>query len=163
MVKQMIYRNLKYVYLVIIAILLIILAFKSCGNKVITTNNEPIKARIVYLNRKADSTKVAANVSEVTRIKYVTKWRAAIHDTIYKPCEELIIICDSIISIDSTQISQLRQVITLSDSIILNQKIIIHNNSLDAICLKKSIRKQRRHKNLALIGLGVITVLSVVK
>jgi len=161
----MIYRNLKYFYLVIIAILLIILAFKSCGKQPQKfTNSELPKSRIVYVTKKKDSTNVAANVSEVVRVKYVTKWRTKLKDTIiYKECEELIIICDSIIKIDSTQISQLRQVITLSDSIILNQKIIIHNDSLDAICLKKAIRKQRRHKNLALIGLGVITALSVVK
>jgi len=161
----MIYRNLKYFYLVIIAILLIILAFKSCKQDCIvpyhTVSN---KANIKKLEVKKVAEQVKANKSDSVRTKYVIKWRTKLHDTtIYKPCDSLIIICNEIILIDSTEISQLRHVINFSDSIILNQKIIIHNDSLDAICLKKSIRKQRRQKNLALLGLGVITALSVVK
>jgi hypothetical protein len=65
-------------------------------------------------------------------------------------------ICDSITTTDSTQLSQLRQVITLSDSIILQQKVIIHNDSIDKVCLTKWGKKQRRQKNLALLGLGVL-------
>lgn len=124
------------------------------------TNSELIKTNIKKLTVKKDSVKVEANKTDSIRTKIVIKWRAAKHDTIYKECKELIVICDSIISVDSTQISQLRQVITLSDSIIDNQKIIIYN---DKIALTKWGKKQRRQKNLAFLGLGVLGGMLLIK
>lgn len=159
MIKQLKY----YIPYIIILILLIILMAKGC-DKPKPINSEPIKTNIKKLEVKRKEVKVNAELSEVIRIKYVTKWRLKIKDSIvYKPCEELIIICDSIITTDSTQLSQLRQVITLSDSIILNQKIIIHNDSIDKVCLTKWGKKQRRQKNLALLGLGVLGGVLIVK
>lgn len=161
----MMYRNLKYFYIVIIAILLIILAFKSCNNKPIEVhNNEPLKTKVKTLTIKKDSSNVAANKSDSTRIKYVIKWRTKLHDTIiYKPCEELILICDSIIIVDSTEISQLKQVINFSDSIITTQKVMLYNDSLDLLAAQKLQRKTKRQRNLALLGLGVVGGVLIVK
>lgn len=154
----------KYIPYIIILILTISLWFKCCNDKPKKfTNSELIKTNIKKLTVKKDSVKVEANKTDSIRTKIVIKWRAAKHDTIYKECKELIIICDSIISVDSTQISQLRHVITLSDSIIDNQKIIIHNDSIDKIALTKWGKKQRRQKNLALLGLGVLGGMFLVK
>ena len=153
----------KYIPYVIILILAISLWFKGCNNKVALSDNTTIKTNIKKLTVKKDSVKVEANKTDSIRTKIVIKWRAAKHDTVYKECKELIIICDSIISVDSTQISQLRQVITLSDSIIDNQKIIIHNDSIDKIALTKWGKKQRRQKNLAFLGLGVLGGVLLVK
>ena len=153
----------KYIPYVIILILAICLWFKGCGDKVALSDNTPIKSNIKKLTVKKDSVKLAANKTDSIRTKIVIKWRAAKHDTIYKECKELIVICDSIIKIDSTQISQLRQVITLSDSIIDNQKIIIHNDSIDKIALTKWGKKQRRQKNLAFLGLGVLGGMLLIK
>lgn len=160
MIKQIKY----YIPYIIILILAICLWFKGCNGKPQKfTNSELIKTNIKKLTVKKDSVKVEANKTDSIRTKIVIKWRAAKHDTIYKECKELIVICDSIIKIDSTQISQLRQVITLSDSIILNQKIIIYNDSIDKIALTKWGKKQRRQKNLALLGLGVLGGVLIVK
>ena len=154
----------KFIPYVIILILAISLWFKGCNGKPQKfTNSELIKTNIKKLTVKKDSVKVEANKTDSIRTKIVIKWRAAKHDTIYKECKELIVICDSIIKIDSTQISQLRQVITLSDSIIDNQKIIIHNDSIDKIALTKWGKKQRRQKNLAFLGLGVLGGVLIVK
>lgn len=152
-----------YIPYIIILILLIILMAKGC-NKPKPINVEPIKTSIKKLEVKRKEVKVNAELSEVIRIKYITKWRLKIKDTvIYKPCEELILICDTVIQKDSLEIEQLRQVITLSDSIILNQKIIIHNDSIDKVCLNKWGKKQRRQKNLAFLGLGVLGGVLIVK
>jgi len=143
----MINRLLKNWQLIIIAILLIILAFKSCGNKGCAkgTNSEPIKTNIKKLEVKKDSTNVAANKSDSIRTKYVIKWRTKLHDTIiYKPCDSLIIICNDIILIDSTEISQLKQVINYSDRIVTNQKIMLYNDSLYIKRLQDSIPKVKR-------------------
>ena len=154
----------KYIPYVAILILAICLWFKGCNGKPQKfTNSELIKTNIKKLTVKKDSVKVEANKTDSIRTKIVIKWRAAKHDTIYKECKELIVICDSIIKIDSTQISQLRQVITLSDSIIDNQKIIIYNDSIDKIALTKWGKKQRRQKNLAFLGLGVLGGMLILK
>lgn len=154
----------KFIPYIIILILAISLWFKGCNGKPQKfTNSELIKTNIKKLTVKKDSVKVEANKTDSIRTKIVIKWRAAKHDTIYKECKELIVICDSIISVDSTQISQLRQVITLSDSIILNQKVIIHNDSIDKVSLTKWGKKQRRQKNLAFLGLGVLGGVLIVK
>ena len=154
----------KFIPYIIILILAICLWFKGCNGKPQKfTNSELIKTNIKKLTVKKDSVKVEANKTDSIRTKIVIKWRAAKHDTIYKECKELIVICDSIIKIDSTQISQLRQVITLSDSIIDNQKIIIYNDSIDKIALTKWGKKQRRQKNLALLGLGVLGGVLLIK
>ena len=157
--------QLKYFYPFIIGVLLFIILFQFCNKpKQIEHNNAPIKTNIKKLEVKKVAEQVKANKTDSIRIKYVTKWRLKIKDSIvYKPCEELIIICDSIITTDSTQLSQLRKVITLSDSIILNQKIITHNDSIDKVCLTKWGKKQRRQKNLALLGLGVLGGVLLVK
>ena len=153
----------KYIPYVAILILALCLLFKGCNDTPIVNNNTTIKTNIKKLTVKKDSVKVEANKTDSIRTKIVIKWRAAKHDTIYKECKELIVICDSIITTDSTQISQLRNVITLSDSIIINQKIIIYNDSVRQISLNKQIRKQRRQKNLALLGLGVLGGMLLVK
>jgi hypothetical protein len=154
----------KYIPYFVILILALCLWFKGCNDKPQKfTNSELIKTNIKKLKVKKDSVKVEANKTDSIRTKIVIKWRAAKHDTIYKECKELIVICDSIISVDSTHISQLRQVITLSDSIIDNQKIIIHNDSIDKIALIKWGKKQRRQKNLALLGLILVGTSAVLK
>jgi len=153
----------KYIPYVAILILAICLWFKGCNDTSIVKDNTTIKTNIKKLTVKKDSVKVEANKTDSIRTKIVIKWRAAKHDTIYKECKELIVICDSIITTDSTQISQLRHVITLSDSIIINQKIIIYNDSVRQISLNKQIRKQRRQKNLAFLGLGVLGGMLLIK
>lgn len=164
----MIYQNLKYFYLAIIAVLICIIVFNKCNSVVkdsfTTEQNDSLKTVNVILTEKKDSVKVAANKSDSIRVKFIVKWRTKLHDTtIYKPCEELIVICDSIILVDSTEISQLKQVINYSDSIILNQKVMLYNDSLDLLAAKKYGKKQRRQKNLALLGLGVLGGVLLVK
>ena len=152
-----------YVPYIIILILLIILMAKGC-NKPKPINSEPIKTSIKKLEFKKVVEQVKANKSDSVRTKYVIKWRTKLHDTtIIKPCEELILICDTIIKTDSTEISQLKHVNLLNDSIILNQKIIIYNDSIDKVCLTKWGKKQRRQKILTLIGIGIIGGLSIVR
>jgi len=158
MIKQIKY----YIPYIIILVLAICLWFKGC-DKPKPINVEPIKNNIKKLEVKKATEQVKANKSDSVRTKYVIKWRKAIHDTLYLPADSLILICNDIITVDSTQISQLKQVITLSDSIILNQKIIIYNDSVRQISLNKQIRKQRRQKNLALLGLGVLGGMLLVK
>jgi hypothetical protein len=153
----------KYIPYVAILILAICLWFKGCNDTSIVKDNTTIKTNIKKLTVKKDSVKVEANKTDSIRTKIVIKWRAAKHDTIYKECKELIVICDSIITTDSTQISQLRHVITLSDSIIIKQKIIIYNDSVRQISLNKQIRKQRRQKNLAFLGLILVGTSAVLK
>lgn len=153
-----------YIPYIIILILTICLWFKGCGDKPIEHNNAPIKTNIKKLEVKKVATQIAANKIDSIVTKVIIRWRNKTRDSIvYRPCEELILICDTIIKEDSLQITQLRQVIMLSDSIILNQKIIIHNDSIDKVCLTKYGKKQRRQKNLALLGLGVLGGVLIVK
>lgn len=155
-----------YIPWAIILILAICLWFKGCSvsKEILHTDNATIKTNIKKLTIKKDSVKVEANKTDSIRTIYVLKWRTKIHDSIiYKECKELIIICDSIITVDSTQISQLRQVNLLNDSIITDYKVIHYNDSIDIKYLTKWGKKQRRQKTLALIGLGIISGLSIVR
>lgn len=159
MIKQIKY----YIPYIIILILAVCLCFKGC-NKVALSDNKPIRTNIKKLTVKKDSVKIEANKTDSIRIKYVTKWRLKIKDSIvYKPCEELIIICDSIITVDSTQISQLRHVNLLNDSIITDYKVMHYNDSIDKVCLTKWGKKQRRQKNLAILGIGILGGVLLVK
>jgi len=152
-----------YIPYIIILVLALCLWLKGC-DKPKPINSDPVKTNIKKLEAKKSTNQIAANKSDSIVTKVIIRWRTKIKDsTVYVPCEELILICDTIIKEDSLQISQLRQVITLSDSIINEQKVIIYNDSIDKVCLTKWGKKQRRQKNLALLGLGVLCVLSVVK
>lgn len=155
----------KYFPYFIILILTCWLFAKGCNSA--PQFSEPrivFKDRIIKLTQQSDSTKAIANKQDTVRTKLIVKWRTKTKDSVvYKPCEELILICDSIIVVDSSQIASLRQVIKIDSSIIATQKIMLHSDSLDIKCLQKSIRKHKRQKVLIAGSLGVLLGLAVIR
>jgi hypothetical protein len=151
-------------YLIILILVWWLLA-KGCKEKPLSFSEPRIvfKDRIITLVNESDSTKSEVKKQDVIRIKQVIKWRDRVHDTVFKECEELILICDTIIKIDSTQISTLKHVVTLSDSIIATQKIMLRNDSLDITGLKKSLKKQKRKTGLAVTGLIIVGAAAILK
>lgn len=164
-IKEMIKEQLKhYVPFIIIGILLILLCFKQCNvTQPIQHNNEPIKKDIKALEVKKAAEQFKANKTDTIRLKGIDRWHKAKTDTLYLPCKDIIALADTIILIDSTEISQLRQINLFNDSIITDQKILLYNDSLDILALKKYCKQQKRQKNIALLGLGVLGGILLVK
>lgn len=167
MVKETIYRNLKYFYLVIIAILVIIIIFLRNCNPKKAEYTEPLKAEVAKLEVKKDSVNKQIVKQDSVRVKTIIKWRYLKADTAWLPCElkltEVINTCDTIILIDSIEIASLKLVNLIDNDIIKDQKIMLKNDSIYQISLNKQIRKERRQKRLALLGLGILSVGLLVK
>lgn len=160
-------RNIKYYipFILVSIILIIVLFWKGCKEP------EPLyskprtveKIKIVKWNKQEDSTKTQVKKQDSVRVKYIVKWRELKADTVYKECQELIVTCDTLIKVDSTEIASLKHVVSISDSIIKDQKLMLHNDSLDIFCLKKQIKKHRRQKALLATGLIVVGAGAVLK
>jgi len=137
---------------------------KTCTKpKEVLVPRDIYRDRIIKLNNSKDSTKQEVKKQDVARVKIIVKWRTKIADTIYKPCDSLVLICNEIITVDSTEISSLKHLNQINDSIINTQKIMLRDDSLDKICLKKQIQKQKRQKALAITGLIIVGSTAVLK
>ena len=106
-----------------------------------------------------DSIITHVKTKDVIRTKYVDKYHI-IHDSL--PCEEVLTLCDTIIKIDSTLISSLKQVVSV-DSIIISKQQAIHGmDSITIQDLHRDLRRQKRRTKLAtimaVIGFGLAAV-----
>ena len=150
-------------YLIILILAWVLLA-KGCKEPEIRYERRFIeKIKIVKWEKDKDSTKFDVKKRDTVITKIVLRWRDRKADTVFKPCEELILICDSVIVVDSSQIASLKHLNELNDSIISQQKIMLYNDSIDANCFRKEIRRQKRQKALAITGLILVGGAAIVK
>lgn len=148
---------------ILLAIILTVIIVRSCSKPDLSFT-EPryiIKKELVELNKQSDSTKQEVKKQDLIRIKYVVKWREIKSDTIFKECQELILICDTILKVDSSEIASLKALNKIDSNIITTQKIMLQNDSLDLNCYKKKLKKNKRQKALLFTGL-IITAGSAI-
>jgi hypothetical protein len=150
----------KWIAVILVLIVsVIVLSLSKCGSPdPVNFNTIEKKEVIVKQKRIADSLDRRSDISDSIRIVYVTRWRKTKVriDTI--PCPEaladVLILTDSIIQIDSTQISQLNAEIFLKDLVIANQDTLLKIDSVTIRQKDKKIKRLKRQRNLA-VGVGV--------
>ncbi len=132
-------------YLLVIIVTVIIL--KSCqSDTVVYSKPTVIYKKIIKWEKQVDSTKAQVKKDDSVHTKLIIKWRIKAADTIYKVCDSLIIVCNDIITVDSTEINSLKHINNLQDSIITDQKVSHYNDSLEIKGLKKEIKRQKWQK-----------------
>lgn len=145
------------IIIVILTLCVIILCFNKCGNypeipdnsvkpiKIYKVKKDSIRDRIVYKDR--------------WRVKYVEKYRYFKHKVDSVPCpealNEVLILTDSIIKVDSSLICSLKSELLIDGLIISNQDSLITQDSVKIAGLEKSIKKHKRQKNF--ITLAALT------
>lgn len=127
----------------------------------------PLKEVIKEQKLEKDTAHQIAVKAVETVTVYVTKWRTLKPKLDSIPCpealNEVMILTDSIVKVDSTAIKALQDEILIGNVIIKNQDSVIKMDSANLVLKDKQIRKLKRHRVL-LIGIaGALGVLSVVK
>lgn len=145
--------------LILIGVILA-LCLPKCSSEPIVINNNPIKATVQKQKLKADSLDKASDKTDLVRIVYVTKWRTLKPKLDSIPCPEalaeVIVLTDSIIMVDSTQISELNAELFVKDLIIAGQDTIIKNDSIALKKLTKKLKWQKVKTKAVAVGMGVL-------
>lgn len=109
--------------------------------------------------RIADSLDKRSDITDSIRIVYVERWHKIKGRVDTIPCPEalaeVIVLTDSIITVDSTLISQLNGELFIKDLIIANQDTLLRIDSATIRKKDKSIRKLKRQRNIA-AGVGLL-------
>lgn len=132
----------------LVAIILTIVIMKSCKNEAEPLYSKPrivIKKEIVELTKSVDSTKAIVKGIDSVRVKTIVKWRIKT-DTVHEACDTLVLICNEIIKIDSSEIASLKHITLLQDSIIDNQKELLKQDSTAIKHLTKANKKLKWQK-----------------
>lgn len=151
-----------------VVFLIVFSQFKSCGEtEPVNTDMESKKEKIRKDKIKADSLDKASDKTDSVRIVYVTKWRTLKPKLDSIPCpealSEVILLTDSIIIVDSTQISELNAELFVKDAIIANQDTLISVDSITIRKLTKQLKRQKAKTKLAWIVAGVLGGVALVK
>ena len=150
-----------------VAILVVcLLLFDKCQNKgeVITHNGtDSLKQVIASQTRVKDSLLIAVKKKDTLRVEVVKRYKVLKHDTIYANiCAPIIKLCDSIILVDSSLITDLKNVIKVDSGIIANYKKVAETDSITIVGLNIEVRKHKKHKRWligGIIGVGIIAAL----
>ena len=155
----------KYFFLACIFILGFVLSRVTSCEHPIVIGQDTLKKEIKKETLLRDSIKDKVAKQDKERIVYLDRWHKAKHDTLFLPCDsalkQIINICDTILSKDSTEISDLKKVVSLDSLIIGNYQRIAHNDSLAIVGLNKALRKQKRRTKLVAVGMGALLGVSL--
>jgi hypothetical protein len=150
-----------------VAILVVcLLLFDKCNSKgeVITYNGtDSLKQVIVEQTRVKDSLLIAVKKKDTLRVEVIKRYKVLKHDTIYANiCAPIIKLCDSIILVDSSLITDLKHVIKVDSVIITNYKKVAEIDSNTIVGLNNEVKKHKKHKRWligGIIGVGIIAAL----
>lgn len=131
------------------------------------SNKEKIKENIREGIKRGDSIKGVIKKNDSVRIEYVIKWRKLKADTVKIPCDSMLAkvihTCDTIITIDSTEISNLKKVVS-NDSIVIKDLFsVVRIDSIEIVRLNKAVKKERRRKRWALVLAGALGIGLIIK
>lgn len=152
---------MKYTIPFLIAIIIFLL-FKQCqpdnDSKFNENKIDSLKQRIDTLK----SVKVILKDTVIYKEKVVYKWRDRYHEVRHDsliPCEEKLIICDTLIQADSSLIKSLKDVIVIDSCIISTQSIVINT---DSVLIKQQKKQLRKQKILTITGYALSALVVVV-
>lgn len=158
--------NKQMVVLAVAILVVCLLLFDKCQNKgeVITHNGtDSLKQVIASQTRVKDSLLIAVKKKDTLRVEVVKRYKVLKHDTIYANiCAPIIKLCDSIILVDSSLITDLKNVIKVDSGIIANYKKVAETDSITIVGLNIEVRKHKKHKRWligGIIGVGIIAAL----
>lgn len=158
--------NKQMVVLAVAILVVCLLLFDKCQNKgeVITYNGtDSLKQVIVEQTRVKDSLLIAVKKKDTLRVEIIKKYKVLKHDTIYSNiCAPIIKLCDSIILVDSSLITDLKHVVKVDSGIIANYKKVAEVDSNTIVGLNIEVKKHKKHKRWligGIIGVGIIAVL----
>jgi hypothetical protein len=117
---------------------------------------------IAIEKQKADSVRTIIVYRDSIRTKVVTKWKEIRYDSLI-PCETKLLICDTVIKVDSTLIRELKTTIKIDSCIIEGQDKLIRADSLTIKDLIKTVKKEKRKRRLITVIAIVIAGLGIAK
>lgn len=138
----------------------------KCEGKPIPVT-EPLKAKVQAEIKSRDSAKKEVVKTDSARVKTKKKWDAIKSNPGKLPCDSQLVkvvhICDTLITVDSTEIAQLKAVILKDSLIISDYQNIIKSDSAQIQGLKKEVRKERFWKKFFQVITGAALIFGVVK
>ena len=149
--------QIKHTIPYILAIIILIVLYKSCDNKVITHDNKSqVKKTIDSLHDEIIMLKLLERSSDSVRIITKYKYRT-LHDTI--PCEIKLVYCDSVIYRDSISIVYKDSILSKYDSLFPKYQLLAKIDSLTIDSLSRSHKKFWKGFK---VGLGTGYVLGLI-
>lgn len=152
---------MKYTIPFLIAIIIFLL-FKQCEpdneGKFNENKTDSLKQRIDTLNNFQSKLKDTIIYKEKVVYKWRNKYNETRHDSLM-PCEEKLIICDTLIQADSSLIKSLKDVIIIDSCIISTQSIVIKT---DSVLIKQQKKQLRKQKILTITGYALSALVVVV-
>ena len=152
---------MKYTIPFLIAIIILLL-FKQCQpdneGKFNENKIDSLKQRIDALNGTQKQLKDTVIYKEKIVYKYRDRYHETRHDSLM-PCEEKLIICDTLIQADSSLIKSLKDVIIIDSCIISTQSIVIKT---DSVLIKQQKKQLRKQKILTITGYALSALVVVV-
>ena len=156
------------VLIFILVIAVIVLSLSKCENpEPININAIEKKGVIGKQKRIADSLDKRSDITDSIRIVYVERWHKIKGRVDTIPCPEalaeVIVLTDSIITVDSTLISQLNGELFIKDLIIANQDTLIKKDSVRIASQEKKIRKLKFWNRLFKVTTVIAVAAAAVK
>ena len=140
--------------------------FSKCNDDVEDfsyNGTDSLKQVIAEQTKIKDSLLLAAKKKDTIRVEIIKKYKVLKHDTIYANiCAPIIKLCDSIILVDSSLITDLKNVIKVDSNIIANYKKVAETDSNTIVGLNKEVAKHKKHKRWlvgGIIATGIIAIL----
>lgn len=159
--------NKQMVVLAVAILVVCLLLFDKCQNKgeVITHNGtDSLKQVIADQTKIKDSLLIAVKKKDTLRVEIIKKYKVIKHDTIYANiCAPIIKLCDSIILVDSSLITDLKHVIKVDSGIIANYKKVAETDSNTIVGLNIEVKKHKKHKRWLIGGLIATGVIAILK
>jgi hypothetical protein len=159
--------NKQMVVLAVAILVVCLLLFDKCQNKgeVITHNGtDSLKQVIASQTRIKDSLLIAVKKKDTLRVEVIKRYKVLKHDTIYANiCAPIIKLCDSIILVDSSLITDLKHVIKVDSGIIANYKKVAETDSNTIVGLNNEVKKHKKHKRWLIGGLIATGVIAILK
>ena len=159
--------NKQMVVLAVAILVVCLLLFDKCQNKgeVITHNGtDSLKQVIASQTRVKDSLLIAVKKKDTLRVEIIKRYTTLKHDTIYANiCAPIIKLCDSIILVDSSLITDLKHVIKVDSGIIANYKKVAETDSNTIVGLNIEVKKHKKHKRWLIGGLIATGVIAILK
>ena len=151
----------------VLSAVICLLLFNKCGSP------EPVKNDYNHTvdslkNKITDLEAIQSELKDTVfyKEKIVYRWRDRYHETRHDsliPCEEKLVICDTLIQADSSLIASQKAVIKIDSTIIGEQAKVIKIDSIEIKRLNKEVKKQKVIKVVTIITSAVVVGLLVVK
>lgn len=147
---------------ILAAIICVIVALSHCSHTPVTIPVDLKKSEIVKEKHVADSIREVIVYKDRIRVNDVHHYHAVRYDSLI-PCPDKLAIADTVIFIDSSEISSLKASLFVKGLIIANQDTVIRNDSIAYRKLAKKLRWQKFKTKVSLALAGVVGVAWLVK